>query len=146
MIRVGSLLETARPGLNRESQFKALTDRRSGEGGGEPQSEGYLSELDKIEKDSDILALSPEERERLERLHQQELRRRRAGSAFPNEGESAALPAPGLESGGVPELPDPPSIAAARKKREEARKKRLKQRKNESRKRDEEDLNQLFSE
>lgn len=146
-IRIGSLLETARPGLNREQQANLLSARGGSHATPQPENSDHLSELDKIEKDSDILSLSPEERARLERLHQQELKRRRAGDAFPNVGESAALPGPAIEEeGGSPKLPAPPSISASRKQREEARKKRLRQRQEELRNRDEEDLNKLFSE
>lgn len=144
IIRVGSILETIRPGMDRSAQFNLLgrgqTDGVTPESG----AERYLSELDKIEKDSDILSLSPEERERLERLHRQEIKRRDAGVPFPNAGESAALPAPSVDESGSPALPEAPNLEEARKRRDEARKKRLKQRQQELRRRDEEKLNQLF--
>lgn len=143
-IRVGSLLETVRPGLDRESQFKMLTKNYTDGIDPEAPAEKYISELDRIERDSDILSLSPEERERLERLHQQEMRRKSAGKVFPSGGESAALPNPAIEEGGAPPLPAAPNIEEARRRREEARKKRIREARKKARDRDEERLNQLF--
>lgn len=142
-IRVGTLVETMQAGPNRASQFNLLSANgtsRAGQNAIDPDA--YLSELDKIERDSDILALSPEERERLERLHLQELRRR--NRALPGGGEGTALPDPSIDEGAAPQVPPAPDLFRSTEKRREARARRLRKKQEDKKLSDEEELNQLF--
>ena len=150
MISIGSLMESQVGGPSRASEYELLTANRRRsrtqptprqvEAGG--NADQYTTELDQIERDSDILSLSPEERARLEKLHQQELRKR--GGNFPLGGESQALPDPSLDDGGSTPLPPAPNLFKAEKRRREARQRRLLKRKEKASSRDEEDLNSLF--
>lgn len=142
-IRVGTLMESMRAGPNRASQFNLLSangTRRAGQNAINPDA--YLSELDQIERDSDILALSPEERERLERLHLQELRRR--NRSLPGGGEGQALPDPSVDEGAAPQVPPAPDLFQSSEQRRKARSRRIRQRQENKKLSDEEELNSLF--
>ncbi len=143
VIRIGSLMETMQVGPNRPSQFNLISvsgARRAKKAAIDPDL--YLSELDKIERDSDILALSPEERKRLERLHLQELRRR--NRSLPGGGESTALPNPRIDEGAAPQTPAASDLFRSSKKRRNNRARRLRKKQKEKKLSDEEELNQLF--